>query len=120
MVTGPSKPLDNKEPFEFESDHKTAEVEINLQMSMQEKLARAIDKEMNSKKSSKSRTTKYVTSIVKKELTIFEVEGKRGANFEFFYENLNSLPPSNVEPDVIFEDVEELLPKLDHIYMIRA
>jgi hypothetical protein len=46
---------------------------------MQEKLARAIDKEMNSKLSSKSRTTKDVTSIVKKELAIFEVEGKHGA-----------------------------------------
>jgi hypothetical protein len=46
-----SKPLDknDNEPFEFESDNKTAEVEINLQLSMQEKLTRAIDKEMNSK-----------------------------------------------------------------------
>jgi hypothetical protein len=30
--------------------YQTAEVEIDLQLSMQEKLARAIDKEMNSKK----------------------------------------------------------------------
>jgi hypothetical protein len=112
MVTGPSKTLGYNEPFEFDSDYKTAEEEINLQLSMQEKLARAIDNEMNSKKSFKSRTTKDVTSIVTKELAIFE--------FESFYENLNSIPPSNVEPDVLFEDVEELLPKLDHIYMIRA
>jgi hypothetical protein len=35
------------EPFEFESDNKTAEVEINLQLSLQKKLARGIDKEMN-------------------------------------------------------------------------
>jgi hypothetical protein len=67
MITGPSKPLDHNEPFEFESDKETAEVEIGLQLSlMQEKLARAIDKAMNSKISSKSRTTKDVTSIVKK------------------------------------------------------
>jgi hypothetical protein len=66
MVNGLSKPIDHNEPFEFESDNKTAEVEINLLLSMQEKLARAIDKEMNSKISSKSRTTKDVTSIVKK------------------------------------------------------
>jgi hypothetical protein len=67
--TGLSKPLDHNEPFVFESDDKTAEVEINLQLSMQEKLARAIDKEMNSKKSSKSRTPKEITSssIVKKD-----------------------------------------------------
>jgi hypothetical protein len=46
-----SKQLDknDNEPFEFESDNNTAEVEINLQLSMQEKLTRAIDKEMNSK-----------------------------------------------------------------------
>jgi hypothetical protein len=47
MVIGLSKPLDRYEPFEFESDNKTAEVEINLQLSMQAKLARAIDKEIN-------------------------------------------------------------------------
>jgi hypothetical protein len=43
---------------------KTAEVEIDLQLSMQEKLVRAIDKEMNSKICSKSRTTKDVMGIV--------------------------------------------------------
>jgi hypothetical protein len=30
MVTGLSKPLDHNEPFEFESENKPAEVEINL------------------------------------------------------------------------------------------
>jgi hypothetical protein len=60
---------------------------------MQEKLPRAIDKEMNSKICSKSRTTKDVMDIVKKELAIFEVEGKRGANLESCYENLNSMSP---------------------------
>jgi hypothetical protein len=40
MVTGLSKPLRHNEPFEFESDNKTAEVEIDLQLFMQEKLAR--------------------------------------------------------------------------------
>jgi hypothetical protein len=47
MVTCLSKPIDHNEPFEFEFDNKTAEVEINSQQFMQEKLA--IDKEMNSK-----------------------------------------------------------------------
>jgi hypothetical protein len=50
MITALSKPLDHNQPFEFEFDNKTAEVEINLQLSMQEKLARSIDKEINSKK----------------------------------------------------------------------
>jgi hypothetical protein len=39
MVTGLSKPLDYNEPFELEYDNETAEVEIDLQLSMQEKLA---------------------------------------------------------------------------------
>jgi hypothetical protein len=62
MVTGLSKTLDHNEPFEFESNNKTAEAGIDLQLSMQKKLARAIDKEINSKICSKSRTTKDVTS----------------------------------------------------------
>jgi methionyl-tRNA synthetase len=90
MVTGLSKPLNHNEPFELESDNETAEVEIDLQLSMQEKLARAIDREMNSKICSKSRTMKDVMGIVKKKLAIFEVEGKRRANLERCYENLNS------------------------------
>jgi hypothetical protein len=81
MVTGLSKSLDHNEPLE--SNNETAEVEIALQLSMQ-KLTRAIDKKMNSKIIFKSRTTKDVTSIVKEELAIFEVESKLGANFESF------------------------------------
>jgi hypothetical protein len=53
MVTGLSKQLDHNEPSEFESDNKAAEVEIDLELSIQEKLARAIEKEINSKISSK-------------------------------------------------------------------
>jgi hypothetical protein len=34
-----------------------------------------------------------VMGIVEKELATFEVEGKRGANLERCYENLNSIPP---------------------------
>jgi uncharacterized membrane protein len=64
MITGLSKLVNHNEPFEFESENKTAELEIILQLSMQEKLARTIDKEINSKMSSKSRKTKNVTSIV--------------------------------------------------------
>jgi hypothetical protein len=65
MVSGLSEPLNHNEPFELESDNETAEVEIDLQLSMQDKLARAIDKVMNSKICSKSRTTKDVIGIVK-------------------------------------------------------
>jgi hypothetical protein len=60
MVTGLSKPLDHNEPFEFESDKETAEVEIDLELYMQEKLTSAIDRENISKISFKSRTTKNI------------------------------------------------------------
>jgi hypothetical protein len=58
MVTGLSKPLDHNEPFELESDSETTEVEIDLQLSIQEKIARAIDKEIDFKMSSISWTHK--------------------------------------------------------------
>jgi hypothetical protein len=54
---------------------------------------------------------------VKKELAIYEDEGKREA-----YENLNSVSSSSVEPERVFSGfgrtVEE--PKLDNLYMMRA
>jgi hypothetical protein len=79
---------------------------------MQEKLARAIDKEINSKISSKSRTTKDVMGIVKKKLAIFEIEGKRGANLESCYENFNSIPPSSVEPERVFSGCGRTVTKI--------
>jgi hypothetical protein len=114
MVTGLSKPLDHNEPLEFESDNETAEVEIDLELYMQEKLTSVIDREIISKISFKSRTTKNVTSIVKKELAIFEGEGKHVSNLQSCYANLNSILPSSEEPERVFQDVEEVLPKLDH------
>jgi hypothetical protein len=98
-----SKSFDHNEPFEYESDNETTEVEINLQLSMQEKLARAIDKEINSKIKFQVTNNKRCNEYCEKELAIFEVEGKRGANLESCYENLNSK-----------------LPKLHHLYMMRA
>jgi hypothetical protein len=112
MVTGLSESLDHNEPFEIESDHETAEVELYLQLSMQEKLARAIDKDINSKISSKSRTTKDVMGIVKKEFAIFEIEGKRGANLESCYKNFNSIPPSSVEPERVFSGCGRTVTKI--------
>jgi hypothetical protein len=84
---------------------------------MQDKLARATDKEMNSTISSKSRTMKDVTSIVKNELAIFEVEGKREANLESQY-HYHLL--AWIHQNVFFQDVKELLPILDHLYMMTA
>jgi hypothetical protein len=82
---------------------------------MQEKFARAIDKDMNSKICSKSRPTKDVIGIVTKELAIFEVEGKRGANLESFYEHLNSIPPTYIvawNQNVFFLDCGRTVTKI--------
>jgi hypothetical protein len=46
--------------------------------------------------------------IVKKELAIFEVEGKRGANLESCYKNLNSISPSSVEAERVFSGCERI------------
>jgi hypothetical protein len=87
---------------------------------MEEKLAKTIDKEMNSKISSRSRTTKDVTSIVKKELAIFEVEGKRGVTFESSYENFNSIPPSSVEPERVFSGCGRTFESMDMLTFLRG
>jgi hypothetical protein len=112
MVTGLSKPHDHNEPFELESDNETAEVEIDLQVFMQENLTRAINMERNSKIWFKSRTTKDVMGIVKKEVAIFEFEGKREANLKSCYENLNSIPPSSVEPGHVFSGCGRTVTKI--------
>jgi hypothetical protein len=59
-----------------------------------------IDKKINCKIISKSRTTKDATSIVKKEFAIFEIEGKRGANHDFY----SSMVAWN--KNVFFHDVD--------------
>jgi hypothetical protein len=73
---------------------------------------RAIDKELNSKIGSKPRTTKDVTSIVNKELAIFEVEGERRANLESCYENFNSIPSSSVKPERFFSGCGRTVTKI--------
>jgi hypothetical protein len=98
MVSGISKPLDHNEPFELESDNEAAEGGIGLQLAMQDKLA--FEKEMNSK------------MFVKKELAIFEVKDNHGANLESCYENLNSIPPSSVEPKGIFSGCGRTVTKM--------
>jgi hypothetical protein len=89
------------------------EVEIDLQLFMQKKLARSIDKEMNSKKSFKSRTTKDVTSIVKSKANV-ELILRAVTKILIQYQLVAWIQ------SVFFQDVEELLPKLDHLYMMSA
>jgi hypothetical protein len=48
----------------------------------------------------------------KKELAIFEVESKRGANLESCYENLNSIPSSSVGPERVFSGCGRTVTKI--------
>jgi hypothetical protein len=79
---------------------------------MQKKLVDGSDKETNSKISSKSGTTIDVTSIMKKDLAIFELEDKRGVNLESCYKNLNSIPPSSVDPERVFSGCRRTVTKI--------
>jgi hypothetical protein len=81
MVTVTIRATRSNEPIEFESDNKTAEVEIDLQLTIKKKLAKAIDKKMNSKITSKSRTTKDITSIKKKKFSYFRNRRQKWSYF---------------------------------------
>jgi hypothetical protein len=59
---------------------------------------------INAKITSKTRTLKDITSVVKKELINFEIEGKRGLNLEKVYNDLNTIPPASVETERVFSD----------------
>jgi hypothetical protein len=87
MVTVTIRATRSNEPIEFESDNKTAEVEIDLQLTIKKKLAKAIDKKMNSKITSKSRTTKDITSIKKKKFSYFR---NRRQKWSYFWELLRT------------------------------
>jgi hypothetical protein len=50
--------------------------------------------------------------IMKKELAIFEVESHRQANLERCYKNLNSIPPSSVEPECVFSGCGRTVTKI--------
>jgi hypothetical protein len=73
-------------------------------LSLQEKLDRAITDEINAKITSKTRTLKDITSVVKKELINFEIEGKRRPNLEKAYNYLNTIPSASVEAERVFSD----------------
>jgi hypothetical protein len=50
--------------------------------------------------------------IVKKELSFFEVKGKRGAKLESCFENLNSIPPCSVELELVFSECGRTVTKI--------
>lgn len=76
--------------------------DLNSKAYSTKQLNYAINKDVNSAKALPTRTKKDLTSIIKKELLIFELESNRGKNLEMCYENLQSIPPTSVESERMF------------------
>jgi hypothetical protein len=88
------KPSEDISSSESDTEIIAAE-EVKSPLSLQEKLDRAITDEINAKITSKTRTLKDITSVVKKELINFEIEGKRGPNLKKAYNDLSTIPPAS-------------------------
>ena len=111
MVIKLSKLSENSNSSDSESENEVIE-EDNCSMTLRERLENAIKTETISKITPKNRTSKNVTSIIKKEISIFEVEGSRGANLERCYNNLNSIPPASVESERVFSGCGHIVTKI--------
>lgn len=113
MITHLSKHRDSNLPSgsESESDADAAE-NVDRELTMKEKLNRAINKEVNSTFTPQSRTVKDVANVIKKELAIFEVEGNRGKNLQRCYDSLLSIPPASVESERVFSGCGKLGTKI--------
>jgi hypothetical protein len=96
MIASLVKPSQDISSSESDTEIEAAE-EVKSPLSLQEKLDRAITDEINAKITSKTQTSKDITSVVKKELIYFEIKGKRGPNLEKAYNDLNTIPPAIVE-----------------------
>jgi hypothetical protein len=94
MITSLVKPPEDISSAEIETA-----VEVKSLVSLQERLDRAITVEINAKIISQTRTLNDITSDVKKELILFEIEGKRGPTLEKVYNDLNTIPPTSVESE---------------------
>jgi hypothetical protein len=103
MTASLVKPSKDISSSESDTEIEAAE-EVKSLLSLQEKLDRAITDEITAKITSKTRNLKDITSVVKKELINFEIEGKRGPNLEKAYNDLNTIPPASVEAERVFSD----------------
>ena len=111
MISKMLKPSENDLSSESEPDVEVAD-EDESQLSLQEKLSRAISAEVNAKITPKKQTMKDITNVVKKELLNFEIEGKRGTNLERCHENLSSIPPASVESERIFSGCSHIVTEI--------
>jgi hypothetical protein len=68
--------------------------DISSPLSLQERVDRAITDKINAKTTTETRSLKDISSVVKKELMKFEIEGKQGPNLEKDYNDLNTIPPT--------------------------
>ena len=86
-----------------ESDSEGDIAEVQLQLSLKERLDRALNKDASSAITQFAKTTKNKSNVIKKELAIFEVEGNWGKNhLDRCYDSLLSIPPTSVESERVF------------------
>lgn len=113
MITSLVKPPENISSSESDAEDEATE-EVELPLSLQEKLDRAINDEINAKMkiTPKTRTMKDITSVVKKELLNFEIDRKRGPNLARCYDDLNSIPPASVESERVFSGCGKIETKI--------
>jgi hypothetical protein len=88
MITSLNKPPEDISLSESEAEIEAA-AEVKSPLPLQERLDRAIIDEINAEITSKTRKLNDITSVVKKELINFEIEGN----------DLNTILPTSVESE---------------------
>lgn len=112
MIIDILKPRSSNLSSESDSDFENDVVINEMELSLEEKLDKAIHKEVNSTITPQIKTKNLLTNIIKKELAIFEIEGDRGKNLERCYDSLNSIPPTSVESERVFSCCGKIATKI--------
>lgn len=121
---------------ENESSDEDEVVELASAVSMKEKLQLAIKQKTNQKLANMTTAyntpitnTKTLTSIVKREMTNFEQEMRRGKYLELTYHHLLTIKPTSVESERVFSAAGQICTKIrsnlsdesiDTICLLRA
>ena len=79
-------------------------------MSLEKQLQRAISQKWSA--IPKIPTANNIEEIVKREMSTFDAEGKRGTNLELTYEHLKTIRPTSVEHERAFPCAGQICTKI--------